>query len=175
MPRILKKLFLLCCGISQSVTIECGLCRLGIYNLNELKNIFHPNLKRFGFGRGEMGSLSTISSNNIEVGMLEEMEIDTRQNCSFGAWSRFDQAPSKIDTLIEALTFFDKFKIRKNIKHYIIKWQSLEYREATEGDKLLTRFLFEDFKLHPLLEKITFIVRDGAGLETLYIEIFKRK
>ena len=54
-PDRTKRLFLLCCGLSESIiiAIDCRIEKLGINNLNELEEMFHPKLKRFCFDQGK--------------------------------------------------------------------------------------------------------------------------
>ena len=54
MPYELKRFFLLCCGMSQEIVIHCSLQRLGINTVNELKQMFHSNLKRLCFKKGSL-------------------------------------------------------------------------------------------------------------------------
>ena len=71
---ILKKIFLLCCSMSESIIIGSDIDKLGINNLNELEQMFHSKLKSFSFETGKFEC--NISQDEYKqhrlIGMLED-------------------------------------------------------------------------------------------------------
>ena len=159
-PRALKNIFLSCCGISQKIIIDFNINKLGIKNVNELEQIFHPKLKSFSFAGGNLAfDINDYDYDNIDKcelkslrqmgGSLEEIEITRCLDETHPAGDN-DQPTEE---LCCTLNFLDEFEIRRNIKEYIINWQSnFRHREASEV--LLDKLFFYDCEKHPLLERV---------------------
>ena len=145
MSKSLKKLFLSCCSVSESINIECDINKLGINNVNELKEMFHSNLKRFSFKSGKFSDNINIDNYNLTkaVGMLEEIEMTN------GVHVYPDS------NLFIALGLFDKLNIRNSIKRYIINWK-VSHEEPVKRDQFLNKLFFQDSDKHPLLESVVF-------------------
>ena len=174
--KVWKQLFLLLCSQSESLSIVSSMERLGIDNVNELKTMFHDNMKRLcmssGTGVLEFDYESKMSNNDNndsndsndnkersykKIGMLEEIEMTLPQ-----FWNSSENVDIAEDKLMRTLDFFDKFKIRRNIKQYVVNVR----RRAGAGynSRFIKKLCFQDCHNHPLLEKIIFKVTDGDGL-----------
>lgn len=180
----IQKRFLLCCGIAESVHIECSLDKLGINNLDEFKRIFHSKLKKIYFRRGLFGlesfdtdgiNVKTDNKNESkddddEVGMLEEIHVDTH-----GGWEGEWSPGNTSDTIMTIFKFFDKLGMRRNITRYELEWRTYDtlFNETKhhDCDKLLNGILFQDWGKHPLLESIRFSVTIGGSLRSILLHL----
>ena len=169
MPKKLKKLFLSCCSVSHSIYIDCEIDRLGINNINEFKQIFHPNLKSFCFKQGSFTFDSNINDDDDDdekgeskrqSGMLEEIEMS---HGVMQSW-QMDWSVDNV-SLFNVLNTLDKFEMRRNIKRYIINWKADS--QSNERDELLDKLFFQDYKKHPLLKRIVFRIGSSYTLSSV--------
>ena len=174
-----KKLFLICCGISESIDVRCDLGKIGISSLNEVKSMFHKEMKKFYLRPDynmmcvlellqNMNVACAIDVNNddiddmkeralqLQIGMLEELEIHT---CSRLQTKLFGYAPN--DTIMKIFKVMDKLGMRKRIKQYTIYWEIEKY---SIGNELMNGIFFNDYDKHPLLEKVTLVVNEPAKI-----------
>ena len=165
-PDSLKKLFLSCCELSDSIIIGCGIDRLGINSLAELQALFHPKLKHFGFEKGDFSGSNIVNISDEEckqlgaIGNLEEIEM---YHGVMKSW-RMDWAADNI-SLFNVLNFFDKLQMRRNIKRYIINWKA--HHDSHERDELLTKLFFTDCEKYPLLKTVVFKITNHNSVASV--------
>ena len=183
MPNTLKQVFLSCCEISESIMVECSIDRLGINSLDELKALFHPNLKRFGFKKGVFSDAINISDisditdkkcsqlDTVNIGnKLEEIEMT---HGVMKSWRMNWTADNKC--LFNVLDFFDRLKLRKNIRRYIINWKAYYDRDSDQRDELLNRLFFKDCDKYLLLERVVFKITNYDGLASIMEYLINNK
>lgn len=73
-----------------------------------------------------------------------------------------------VTPMISTLNCFDRFSMRRSIKHYVLKWEPMGYRFSQNGYvsllDTLDKVLLQDYDKHPLLETIAIHFRDQRDL-----------
>ena len=184
--QVCKKLLLTCGTHSKSIRIMNGW--IVVDAIQELKRIFHNNLKSFSFadlrldvnissGNNDNDKDDDDSKEKNEIGGME-IEIGNIQMLGMKVQHDFNDDWEKSFSAINALKCLDRFKMRRLIKHYTLEWKPLShyfFRSDTKTDSsfdIFDKILFQDYDKHPLLEKITIkfnINRDLSGFARLLL------
>ena len=95
-------------------------------------------------------------------GKLEEICIDMKE-------VSLRRLVDRLRSIEATLDFLDKLQIRRSVQRYTIDWK-IHYKE-TDRNHFLDKIFFKDYKHHPLLEKITFIIDNSDALQVI-VKIF---
>ena len=154
LQNVTRKLLLTCGSISESICIRNG--SLVIETMDQLKSIFHKNLKSIFLHNYTMSGINVTPATSVDqIGALQTigMHVDN-------TWG-----------IVGVLNRFDKFGMRKLVKHYKFEWRPLYsyfFANESRNDVLfggINKILFDDYNMHPLLEKISikFKVKDDLS------------
>ena len=150
---VTNKLLFTLGSICKSIEIENGYVM--IETMQQLKNVFHKNLKTFClFGKSSIAFKdgikidSNITTNgdddNANIGNLEILGCDL---------SNFD-----------FFNCFDQFNMKRLIKRYVLEWSPRAVSRNNNIFNVFNKILFQDYDKHPKLEKITIKFRDDTKL-----------
>ena len=154
-----KKLFSTCGRIAQSIYVSRG--NFIIDTSDELKTIFHKDLKEFGFGSQAASHVSinlhgmSKRSKKQTIGMLENLIIPAHTKGEFES------------AVITILNTFDKYEMLQNIRCYTINWEShhVPWKSEVYQNQVLCKILLQDVEKHAFLEKIKIVFCDYRELD----------
>ena len=184
-----KRLFIRFGGISEKIDLHRTV--IHIKTSDELKSIFHSNLKHMYFDGTSGFSIDIDNRDNHDADKINNVDHDVDVHAYAYAFESIAFEPSSYTTpgivplYICTLKNFDKYGIRRNIKQYVIHWSppyvfygdfiTLELGSGDAVD-LFDKLFFKDYDKHPLLESISIKFVDNKyllGLARLVVYLYQ--
>ena len=149
-------------GISKSIQLEN--CQVMIDTLEEMKSIFHSNLKHLHLLSTSKLTVNIDNDSNNDdkndnndnnIGNIQSISLDTQRSSN------------EVEPAIETLNNLDKFSMRKKVKCYTIHWEKprgFDNLNFGDAQALFDKIFFQDYDNHPLLQQITIKVSDDVCL-----------
>ena len=158
--KIIKQLILACGSFSQSIRLNDVL--MTINTIQDLKTIFHPNMKNLHFQGESSFTINMVKPNitNNDGSHTSTTQVGRLKSLVIQAEHRAHARVNTVHPIINTLNDFDRFGMRRLIKHYTIEWTPLRqiFLDNIGFDNsfdIFDKILFQDYDKHPLLEKIT--------------------
>ena len=191
MNLLAKRLLIRFGSISERIDL-CGSTMINIKTFDELKSIFHSNLKHIYFDVTCGVSIDIGNhDDDINTDKIKNDEVNSVYASAFESIgfkpsiASHYAAPNIVPQYSSTLTCFDKYGIRRNIKQYIIYWSPPyafynNFVRLTLGGgdtvDLFDKIFFQDYDKHPLLESIIIKFVDNkylVGLARLVVYLYR--